>query len=231
MKVLATICARKGSQGVKGKNAKLLCGKPLIAYTIEYAKACGVFHKLVLSTDCENIQKIAKDFGLESFFTREDKMASNTAGKIEVIQDATKRAQEYYDTDFDYVIDLDVTAPVRAKDDAKNALNLCVDLGLDVVLSATPSRKSPYFNIVEIQNDLPVLSKNASFLCRQDCPKSYDLNASIYVFKKSALMEKGFKTLGPKSGIYVMDEESAYDIDSELDFFIVSKILQRRLEC
>lgn len=108
--ILCTICARGGSKGVKNKNIKELNGKPLIAYTIEQAKASGLFEHIVIS---EIIANVAKQYGAEVFFKRSAKMASDTAGKLDVIRDAFVRSEEYYKTKFDFQIDLDATAPLR----------------------------------------------------------------------------------------------------------------------
>ena len=95
-KILCTICARGGSKGVKNKNIKEINGKPLIAYTIEQAKNSKLFDHIVISTDSDDIANIATEYGAEVFFKRSAEMASDTAGKLDVIRDAFVRAEEYY---------------------------------------------------------------------------------------------------------------------------------------
>ena len=120
--ILCTICARGGSKGVKNKNIKELKGKPLIAYTIEQAKASGLFEHIVISTDSDDIANVAKEYGAEVFFKRSEEMASDTAGKLDVIKDAFEKSEKYYNKTFDYLIDLDATAPLRIVEDIINSL-------------------------------------------------------------------------------------------------------------
>ena len=120
-KILCTICARGGSKGVKNKNIKKINGKPLIAYTINQAKESKLINHIVISTDSDDIANISKKYGAEVFFKRDATMASDSAGKLEVIRDAFIRSEEYYDTKFDYLVDLDATAPLRNIHDIKNS--------------------------------------------------------------------------------------------------------------
>ena len=174
-KVLCTICARSGSKGVKNKNIKILNGKPLIAYTIKQAKQSKLFEHIVVSTNSDDIANISKKYGAEVFFKRDEKLASNMAGKLEAIKDAFVRSEEYYGTKFDYLIDLDVTSPLRNVDDIKNSFAKFLQNNNDNLITAMPSRRSPYFNIVEVdKNGKVTLSKtiNNSITRRQDAPKA-----------------------------------------------------------
>ena len=119
--VLCTICARGGSKGVKGKNVRELCGKPLIAHTIEQAIASNLFEHIVISTDSDLIAEAAVKYGAEVFFKRDATMASDTAGKLDVIKDAFLKSEEHYERKFDYEIDLDATSPLRDVSDITNS--------------------------------------------------------------------------------------------------------------
>ena len=151
--ILCTICARGGSKGVKNKNIKELNGKPLIAYTIEQAKDSNLFEHIVISTDSDDIANIAKKYGAEVFFKRSEEMATDTAGKLDVIRDAFKRSEEYYNRTFDYLIDLDATAPLRSVEDIIDSFNQFKENNNDNLITAMPSRRSPYFNLVEQDKD------------------------------------------------------------------------------
>ena len=228
--VLCTICARGGSKGVKNKNIKELDGKPLIAYTIEQAKASGLFEHIVISTDSDDIATIAKAYGAEVFFKRSDEMSSDTAGKLDVIKDAFVRSEAYYGKEYDYLVDLDATAPLRSVDDIKNAFAQFLQENNDNLITAMPSRRSPYFNLVEVNRDGKVtLSKklDGSIVRRQDAPKSYDMNASIYIWKREVLLSQKSLFL-EKTGLYVMPEERSIDIDTELDFEFVEFLMRKR---
>ncbi len=226
--VLCTICVRGGSKGVKNKNIKGLNGKPLIAYTIEQAKASGLFEHIVISTDSDNIASIAKQYGAEVFFKRSEEMASDTAGKLDAIKDAFKRSEEYYNKTFDYLIDLDATAPLRSVEDIINSFTQFKENNNDNLITAMPSRRSPYFNLVEQDKDGKVyLSKklDGAVVRRQDAPKSYDMNASIYIWKRDIILNESSIFL-EKTGLYVMPEERSIDIDNELDFKFVEFLMR-----
>ena len=227
-KVLCTICARGGSKGVKNKNIKPINGKPLIAYTIEQAKESGLFEHIVISTDSDDIANTAKEYGAELFFKRSAEMASDTAGKLDVIKDAFRRSEAYYDEKFDYLVDLDATAPLREVEDIVKSFEQFLHDDNDNLITAMPSRRSPYFNLVEVDKDGKViLSKklDSSVLRRQDAPKSYDMNASIYIWKRDVILNENSIFL-EKTGLFVMPEERSIDIDNELDYKFVEFIMK-----
>lgn len=229
-KILCTICARGGSKGVKNKNIKELCGKPLIAYTIEQAKASGLFEHIVISTDSDTIASASKEYGGEVFFKRNPKMASDTASKLDVIQDAFIRSERHYQETFDYLVDLDATAPLRSVEDIINSYQQFLNNDNDNLITAMPSRRSPYFNLVEIDATGKVtLSKklDSTIARRQDAPKSYDMNASIYIWKRNIILNENSLFL-EKTGLYVMPEERSIDIDTELDFEFVEFLMRKQ---
>jgi len=228
--ILCTICARGGSKGVKNKNTRELMGKPLIAYTIDEAKASKLFKYIVVSTDSDEIANIAKEYGAEVFFKRNAEMASDTAGKLDVIKDAFRRSEEYYNTTFDYLVDLDATAPLRNIEDIINSFKQFKENDNDNLITAMPSRRSPYFNLVEQDKNYNVyLSKKLEtpILRRQDAPKTYDMNASIYIWKRDTILNENSIFL-EKTGLYVMPEERSIDIDSELDFKFVEFLIREK---
>jgi len=228
--ILCTICARGGSKGIKNKNIRELCGKPLISYTIEQAKNSNLFDHIVISTDSDDIAAIAKKYGGEVFFKRSVEMASDTAGKLDVIRDAFIRSEKYYNRVFDYLIDLDATSPLRNVADITNSFNQFKKDNNDNLITAMPSRRSPYFNIVEQSEDGKVyLSKKLdnAIVRRQDAPKTYDMNASIYIWKREAILNENTLFL-ENTGLYVMPEERSIDIDSELDFKFVEFLMKEK---
>lgn len=228
--ILCTICARGGSKGVKNKNIKELNGKPLIAYTIEQAKESGLFEHIVISTDSDDIANVAQECGAEVFFKRSSEMASDTAGKLDVIKDAFKRSEEYYSKTFDYLIDLDATAPLRSVEDIINSFKQFKKDNNENLITAMPSRRSPYFNLVEQdKNGKVYLSKKLddAVVRRQDAPKSYDMNASIYIWKRDIILNENSIFL-EKTGLYVMPEERSIDIDTELDYKFVEFLMKEK---
>ncbi len=228
--VLCTICARKGSKGVKNKNIRGLFGKPLIAHSIEQAKASNLFEHIVISTDSDEIADIAKNFGAEVFFKRPDELAGDSAAKIPVIRHALTESERYYKKQFSFLVDLDATSPLRSVDDIRNAFSQFYRDDNDILITAMPSRRSPYFNLIEMDSNGKIfLAKKLDkpVFRRQDAPQCFDMNASIYIWKREALLTKDC-LFTEKTGLYVMPEERSIDIDSELDFEFVEFMMQKR---
>jgi CMP-N,N'-diacetyllegionaminic acid synthase len=228
--ILCTICARSGSQGIKNKNIKLLNGKPLIAYTIKQALESGLFEHVVISTDSEDIASIAQNYGADVFFKRDKVLSTNKAGKLEVIKDAFMKSEIHYATQFDYLVDLDATSPLRSVEDICSAFKKFIDNNNSNLVTAMPSRRNPYFNLIEIAaNGKIKLSKNLNdekILRRQDAPKCYDMNASIYIWRRDTILTKDTLFL-EETGLYVMPEERSIDIDTQLDFEFVEYLMRK----
>ena len=124
---LCTICMRGGSKGVSGKNLREMHGKPLMAYTIEQALHSGLFEHVMVSTDSQKIAKTAKTFGAEAWFLRPAEMATDTASKLPAARHAFLEAEKYYGQQFDVLVDLDATSPLRHVEDIKNAYQQFLD--------------------------------------------------------------------------------------------------------
>jgi CMP-N,N'-diacetyllegionaminic acid synthase len=228
--VLCTICARGGSKGVKNKNIKPLYSKPLIGYTIEQALESGLFNHVVISTDSDEIARISETFGAEVFFKRDVELASDTAGKLGVIRDAFLKSESHYQETYKYHVDLDATSPLRSVDDIIESFNQFKANNNSNLITAMPSRRSPYFNLVEVSaNGRVVLSKKLeeTVVRRQDAPKSYDMNASIYIWTRDALLNQP-SLFAETTGLYVMPEERSIDIDAEVDFEFVEFLMRKK---
>ncbi|MEI8011137.1 MAG: acylneuraminate cytidylyltransferase family protein, partial [Candidatus Omnitrophota bacterium] len=225
MKVLLTVAARGGSKGVKNKNIRPLCGKPLMAHTIEQALRWGKASRVICSTDSLLIADVARQCGAEIPFMRPAAYSGDTAGKIEVLRHAWHACERIYDERYDVLVDLDATAPIRKIEDIEGAFQMFMTRTSDAVVSVVPARKSPYFNMLEQMPDGFVrLAKvpEKPILCRQDAPKVYDMNASIYVYARDFLLDEATRTpVQGRTSVWVMDERSAFDIDTEEDFNFV----------
>ncbi|MCB0351728.1 MAG: acylneuraminate cytidylyltransferase family protein [Bdellovibrionales bacterium] len=229
--ILCTICARGGSKGVPGKNIRSLLGKPLIAHTIEQAKAAGVFKYVAVSSESHEILKVAKEYGADILIERPHELATDTAAKLPVIRHALIESEKQTGDKFNIHVDLDVTSPLRLPSDIIDSVKLLVaDDNVTNVITGTPSRRSPYFNLVEQSADGFVnLAKAPAvpFVRRQDAPKTFDMNASIYVWWREGILS--CETLfSDRTAIYVMPEDRSIDIDSELDWKVVEMLLTER---
>lgn len=232
-KILVIVAARAGSKGVKNKNIRNLCGKPLIAHTILQAKRWGKANRLICSTDSEKIAQIAIEYGAEVPFIRPKNLSGDTIGKISVLRHALSKIEAQSGYRFNIIIDLDATAPIRRPIDIENALRIFKKNKRNPVFSVTASRKNPYFNMVEIdKNGFAHLVKKAKteFLRRQDAPLVYDMNASIYIYSREYLLDNNTKTaISNKSVVLVMEDWSAFDIDRESDFQLVEFFAKKGL--
>ena len=227
MLVLCTICARGGSKGLPNKALKLINDKPLIAYTIEQALNSKVFDHILVSTDSEIINKKAKSFGADAWFIRPKELATDTANKISVIRHALHESEKYYKKKFDIIVDLDITSPLRYISDIKNALKFFLKKKGNNLISACPSKKNPYFNMVEIKKGkLKIIKKTKKQLTRrQDAPKTYEMNASIYIWNRKTLLSNK-ELITNKTVLYKMSEKQSIDIDTENDLDIVKFLIK-----
>lgn len=229
MKRLCTLCARGGSKGVKGKNLRLLLGKPLIAHSILQAIESKLFDAVAVSSDSGEILDVARQFGAHVLVRRPDEMATDAAPKVPAIRHCLAEAERMLDTTFEVLVDLDATSPLRLVDDIVGAVALLEKTGVSNVITGAPARRSPYFNLVELDSQgfvqlskpLPVTIER-----RQDSPRCFDMNASIYVWRRAAFVAEP-KVFYADTKLFEMPEERSQDIDSELDFEIVRMLMER----
>ena len=227
MNILCTICARKGSKGLKNKNFLKIYNKKLIFYSIDQAKEIKDIDDIIISTDLEIPKKELKKRDLKIFFKRNKNLSSDRAGKVPVIRDALLKAEYFYKKKYDIIIDLDVSSPLRKLQDIKKAIKMFLDSDSNNLITACKSRKNPYFNMVEIVNDKLCLVKKMKkkILRRQDARQVYDVNASIYIWKRNYLL-KSNTIISNKTSLYEMPYNRSVDIDSKDDLKIVKLFLK-----
>lgn len=229
MKILCTICARGGSKGVKNKNIKNFKGKPLIYHTISQAKKVKKFTKIVCSSDSKTILKIAKKNKVDYVLPRPHFLSNHKVEKLKVIKHCLINSEKYFKIKFDYIVDLDVTAPLRSNNDIKKIINLISKKrNVDNILCLTPSRKNPYFNMVEIKkgNKLEIAKRTSKNIhSRQKAPKVYEINAGLYAWKRKGLL-KSSSLISKKTGYFIVPNARSLDIDSELDFKVVRSLFK-----
>lgn len=235
MKILAVVAARGGSQGLKNKNIRDLLGKPLIAYTIEQIVNWGKFDKFIVSTDSRRIAEVARSYGAEVPFIRPAELATDTAGKLDVLRHAFIEAEKHYNIKFDALLDLDATSPVRTVQDIENIVNLFKEKRPDCIFSAVKARKNPYFNMVEKKADGTVeVCKEApiEITRRQDAPLVYEMDGSMYVYDREFLLDAANRTpyvKVKKTLVFEMGELSAIDINTEMDFKLIEFLAKERI--
>ncbi|WP_158671805.1 acylneuraminate cytidylyltransferase family protein [Bradyrhizobium guangdongense] len=231
MSLICTICARGGSKGVVGKNARDLLGKPVLAWSIAQARETGLFDAIAFSSDSDALLDAAMKAGADIAVKRPDEMATDTAPKLPAIRHCLEQAIAQTGKTPEIFVDLDVTSPLRLASDITGAVGLLRESGARNVITGAPARRSPYFNLVEQRADGSVgLSKSADppITRRQDAPRCFDMNASIYVWRVAPFLEQP-AVFYPDTRLFEMPEERSIDIDSDLDFALVELLLRQRL--
>ena len=226
-KILCTICARGGSKGIPGKNKKIISGKALIAYTIEVAKECNYIDDYIISTDDEDIIKIANTYNIPAPFKRPEYLCKSNVSRIDAVIHAVKWVEKKWKKKYDIVVDLSATSPLRTVKDIKSAIELLINEKADNVFSVSPAYRNPYYNMVEDVNGKirKVKELNYKVSKRQDAPVVYDMNDSINVWWKDILF-KDRSNLNDNTKIYVMPRDRGIDIDDYFDLEIASLMLR-----
>jgi len=229
MQPLITICARKGSKGVPGKNTREFNGRPLIEWTIETAIEWGA-GPIVISSDDEAVEKIFRDYMYCDIYfdERPEHLAQDDTPKIETLRYVADKTQDIMGN-FDYVVDLDPTNPCRTVADLDICRTLFEEEGPKTLISATKARKSPDFNQFRRIDDGRVELANFGRIVtsRQDAEPIFDANAAIYFYDMDWLLNESRNSpITNFTKLYVMEDHAFCDIDSEIDF-IVAEFLHR----
>lgn len=231
MNLLITLCARGGSKGIPGKNVRIINGQPLIALSINIAEKFAALHKadITLSTDDDTIKKVASDFGLKTKYLRPNHLATDAAGKIPTIHDVLDYEEKVKKKRYDFILDLDVTSPLRTMNDLNAAFEMVNrDTEALNIFSVNPANKNPYFNMVEKQeNGYFGLVKKGIFLTRQSAPAVYDMNASFYFYRRSFFDLEYASSITNKSLIYIMPH-ICFDLDHEIDFDFMTYLIEKK---
>ena len=227
MRNIAVILARSGSKGLKDKNIKELCGKPLMAYSIEAALEAGVFDCVHVSTDSTQYAEIAKQYGADVPFLRDEAHATDTASSWDALRFVIERYKELGEA-FDTVTLLQPTSPLRDAEDIIKAFEIFREKKADSVVS-----------VCEMEHSLALCNTLTEDGCmhgfidatkagrRQEMQTCYRLNGAIYIQKTECLMSK--KDLyGEKSYACIMDKKKSVDIDDAFDFLMAEAIMNAK---
>ena len=226
MRILAIVPARGGSKGIKDKNIKEIEGRPLIEYTIEAAKRCEYIDEIVVSTDSEKIAKVAKKAGAKVPFLRPDELASDTARTIDVVL-FTIEQLKLIGQEYDIVVLLQPTSPLRDEDDICGAIEKYVSCNMKSLVSVSEVSESPILmrQIVDETHMEKLLNINST-IRRQDMAKYYMVNGSIYINKIEELNSD--TSFNDNVIPYVMDRSHSVDIDDYVDIEVMKYYVNNR---
>ena len=222
-RILGIIPARGGSKGIPRKNIQPLRKKPLIAWTIQEAKKSKYLDRVVLSSEDDQIMKIAQSLGCEVPFKRPRALSSDRASGVSPVLHAVKTLPGY-----DYVVLLQPTSPLRSYRDIDAAIELCVSKKAPACVSLSEGKSPAWHYSVTKETRLKPLLKTAGEKRRQDLPVFYCLNGAIFMAEVPWL--KKHKTfLSPKTVGYVMPRKRSLDIDTVWDLRLADVILEEGL--
>jgi CMP-N,N'-diacetyllegionaminic acid synthase len=226
--VIAIIPARGGSKGLPGKNIKPLCGKPLIAWSIEAGLGSQYIDEVMVTTDSEDIANVARKFGASVPFIRPAELASNTATTF----DAVKHVIDFYvhemHRQFDYIVLLEPTSPLREKDDLDHMIEkiISVDGKYDAIVSIGEVHEHPSIMKKTIGDAIePYVKDLVMATRRQDNDAAYFPYGVGYIVKVGTLLEE--KTFYPKRTTHhLIKRYQCYEIDDIYDFLAVENIIK-----
>jgi len=229
LKSICFIGARGGSKGVRGKNIRKMGNMPLIAHTIKTSLESGIFKHVVVSTENNEIARIAKKYGAEVPFMRPKKLATDTAGMVDVMVHGINELKEQ-GYNFDILVNRDCTVPFMRNIDVKGAITLLNRKKCDAVYGVYKQHFNPYFNMMEMDSSgFLKLSKKMKERpkSRQESPIVYQLNG-LFVYDVEKLLK--YKTaILPKSLPYEIPLESGFMIDTELEFKIAEMMFKNKI--
>ena len=222
MKTVAFIFARGGSKGLPGKNVRLLDGKPLIAWSLEHARAVKRIERVIVSTDCQQIADVAHQHGAEVPFIRPKELALDDSPEWLAWQHALNYLKETEGILPKVMVSVPATAPLRSVTDLNNCLDEYEKGDVDAVVTVTDASRSPYFNMVKRNPDgtvALVIPPSTTLTRRQDAPIVYDMATVAYVLRPEFVMTHQSIFDGRVRAVHV-PLERAIDIDTLMDFTI-----------
>ena len=224
-RVLAIIPARGGSKGIKNKNIIDLCGKPLLAYTIDAAQKSRYVDDVIVSTDDEKIAAVAKEYGAEVPFLRPAELATDSAKTIDAVVNAVDMLKER-GRSYDVLLLLQTTQPLRIETDIDQSLELYIKNNCQSLVSVSPVDDHPLLiRYMDENRDMQKLLDLNSTCRRQDMPPYYKINGCIYINAISEIRPD--LSFADNKIPYFMPKERSVDIDEPLDLMIAEYYLNK----
>ena len=229
MKNLAIIPARSGSKRLKNKNIKDLRDKPLLAYSVIAAIDSGVFDRIMVSTDSEKYAAIAREYGAEVPFLRQEENSSDMASTWDLVKEVLDGYRSLEES-FASVCVLQPTSPLRTAEDIRQGYELFDRMGANAVVSVCEMEHSPLYSNT-LQEDCRMdgfISGEIASTPSQLLPVYYRINGALYILKESYLWEME-SPYDQGCYAYKMSSANSVDIDTEYDFMLAEYILSKRL--
>lgn len=218
--VVALVPLRGGSKGIPFKNIKLIAGKPLCAWVLAAAHASGIFSRIVVSTDSEEIAQVVRSLGLAvEVLMRPAELATDIASTESVMLHIAQQI------DFEILVTIQATSPLVRPEDFQNAFKQFELEKFDSLLSGVHIDRYFWTN-----DGIPLNYDPQHRPRRQDFSGSIMENGAFYFTRREILLSKQCR-LGGKIGVYEMSDESAVEIDEPSDWVKVERLLHSQLNC
>ena len=231
--IIGFIFARGGSKGVKKKNVRQMAGKPLIGYAIEIAKQSKLIDRVIVSTEDEEIARIALEFGAEIPFMRPKELAQDNTSEILAWRHAIQTLKEQDNSrKLDVFVSIPSTAPLRIVEDVDNCIQHFLDNDVDAVITVKNASRHPSFNMVSIDEDGfagLVLPQNKTISQRQAASNIYDVTTVTYAVRPEFIMKAESIFDGRVKSVMIPDER-AVDIDTEFDFQFAEYLMSKKIK-
>lgn len=230
-KILAIIPARGGSKGLPGKNIRVMCGKPLIAWSIEHAQKSKYIDEIFISTDSQEIADVAEKYGAPCPELRPEYLARDTAPSSEFIVYTLEKMQKE-GKHFDYFILLEPTSPLRDVEDVDKSIEMLIDSpeSESIVGVAMSGTVHPAFMVLVGRNGyLEPLDPNQHEMRRQDLPDVFFFEGSVYVSSVDAFLKKR-SFYHDKTLPYIVPEWKSHEVDDIVDFNIIETIMKMKFD-
>ena len=214
-----------------GKNIRMLSGKPLIAWSIEQAKAVSRIDRVIVSTDSEEIASVALNYGAEVPFLRPAELSGDTSPEWLAWRHLLHFLEQNYGGLPDIMVSIPATAPLRLPVDIDRCIDDFISNEVDIVITVSDSHRNPWFNMVKYKPDNSVelvMSPPAPISRRQDAPVVYDISTVAYVASPQFVLDKN-GIFGGRVRAVKVPVERAVDIDNLLDFEFAEFLLSRRM--
>lgn len=225
--ILGIIPARGGSKSIPKKNLYPLNGKPLISYTIEAAKKAKLLTRFIVSTDCEEIARVAKRYGAEVPYIRPKELATDTALSVDVVKHAVIELENQGHIRYDYIVLLQPTTPLRLPEYIDGAITKLIETGCDTVITMVDVGANHPARMYRIKDDrlVTIMDEGVSMRPRQELPPVYIRSGDVYACKRNILFEKG-SLIGDDCRAIVISPERAVNIDSMQDMVLAEYYLK-----
>ena len=218
--ICAVIPARGGSKGVPRKNVRLFGGRPLIAHTIDAARRALTLNRVIVSTDDEEIARVARECGAEVPFVRPADLSGDHVPTLPVLQHAARWLEETCGEAVDAIVTLQPTSPFRRVEHIEEAVARWRETGADAVVTVCVAERSPYWmGTLSGDRFLPLIQDFEAYRSRQTLPTVYRLNGAVYVTSRRMLFDEA-RILGGDTRAVLMSADESLDIDTLADFAV-----------